>query len=312
MDTRVDAWKRMRRNHWKPWQKVVFSVLVMIVLCLVVYTFQVPNPNMILITGLVVFTALFGGPSGAAAGVIMVVYSMFFFSTDHSFFSYTAVNLQKLVIILLGVLLNGFFVGRLKQQHDELVDDLLETNGLLEESNRVLKDASMEDSLTGLRNRFALRRDYNLYEDKSLHVMMMDLDNFKFLNDTFGHAAGDQVLHQVGKLLRNGFGADHCYRYGGDEFLIIVDSMDEIEFNRRGNVLIKSVEEMQVGNQDLPVTLSGGYVFGNSENGEDLRQMIHQADLRLYEGKNQGKNRITGGKYHRGVAASAQRSLHIS
>ena len=306
MNSRVESWRHMRRDSWKNWQKVLFSVLIMAVLCLVVYTFQVPNPNMILITGLVVFTSLFGGVSGAAAGIIMVVYSMFFFSTDHSFFQYTPVNFQKLAIIILGVVLNGFFVGRLKLNHDELVTELLDANGMLEESNRLLKDASTVDTVTGLRNRFALRRDYNSYEDQSLFVMMMDLDNFKMINDNFGHGTGDQVLHRVGKLLGDSFGADRCYRYGGDEFLVIVDQMDEMEFNRRANSLVEEVRKSHFGSQNLPVTISGGYVYGKTEGSEDLRLMIHQADVRLYEVKSQGKNQISGGKFHRGLASAAQ------
>ena len=296
----------MRRDSWRPWQKVLFSVLIMAVLCLVVYTFQVPNPNMILITGLVVFTSLFGGTSGAAAGVIMVIYSMFFFSTDHSFFQYTPVNFQKLTIIILGVVLNGFFVGRLKQNRDDLIIELLNANGMLEENNRLLKDASTTDTVTGLQNRFALRRDYNSYEDQTLHVMMLDLDNFKLINDNFGHGAGDQVLQRVGKLLRDTFGETHCYRYGGDEFLVITDQMDEMEFNRRAGSLVKDIQNSKFGNQNLSVTVSGGYVYGKTESGEDLRLMIHQADVRLYEVKGQGKNQISGGKFHRGLASAAQ------
>ena len=88
----------------KIWQQVVLTFLVMTLMCCGVYLFSIPNPNMILITGLTVCTALYGFPAGITSGIIMIVYSMFFFSTDHSFFNYTSVNLQKLAVIVFGVI----------------------------------------------------------------------------------------------------------------------------------------------------------------------------------------------------------------
>ena len=95
-----------QRKMWptKIWQQVVLTFLVMTLMCCGVYLFSIPNPNMILITGLTVCTALYGFPAGITSGIIMIVYSMFFFSTDHSFFNYTSVNLQKLAVIVFGVI----------------------------------------------------------------------------------------------------------------------------------------------------------------------------------------------------------------
>ena len=83
----------------------------MVALTFVVQFFNIPNPNIILITGLVVFASLFGYGSGAVCAVLMIVYSMYFFSTDHSFISYSPITLQKMASIVLGVTLTTVFIG---------------------------------------------------------------------------------------------------------------------------------------------------------------------------------------------------------
>ena len=76
-------------------KKIVITVVVMVALILFVYYFNIPNPNMILIAGLVLCSALFGFGGGIVAAVIMLGYTLFFFSTDHSFTQFTPQNLQK-------------------------------------------------------------------------------------------------------------------------------------------------------------------------------------------------------------------------
>lgn len=83
----------------------------MVALTFVVQFFNIPNPNIILITGLVVFASLFDYGTGAVCAVLMIVYSMYFFSTDHSFISYSSINLQKMASIVLGVTLTTVFIG---------------------------------------------------------------------------------------------------------------------------------------------------------------------------------------------------------
>ena len=75
--------------------KIVSSVLIMFALILFVYFFSIPNPNMILIAGMVLCSALFGFGGGGIAALIMLGYTLFFFSTDHSFVHFTTQNIQK-------------------------------------------------------------------------------------------------------------------------------------------------------------------------------------------------------------------------
>ena len=108
--------------------KLALALLVMAALAFVVDVFQVPNPNMVLITGLVVFTALYGFPAGILCAAVMVAYSLYFFSTDHSFVRFNALNTRKMATILLSVILNTLIVGKLKQSEDAAVKRLLAAN----------------------------------------------------------------------------------------------------------------------------------------------------------------------------------------
>ena len=117
---------------------------------------------MILITGLVIFTSLFGVLSGIVCTLLMVGYSAFFFSTAHSFVLYTALNLYKLLVIILGTTVTTAFVGHLKKVNMRTVAELKEVNQMLTEDNRMLTQASMRDDLTGLRNRFTLAEQLSM------------------------------------------------------------------------------------------------------------------------------------------------------
>ena len=96
-----------------------------------------------------------------------------------------------------------------------------------------LNDMAYIDALIGIGNRLALRRDYDAYQGHEVTVLMLDLNDFKLINDTRGHEEGDRVLQEIGKLLSDTFGKEYCYRYGGDEFLAIVPDMEEQDFNRK-------------------------------------------------------------------------------
>ena len=280
------------------------ALAVMLAMVLVVYLFNVPNPNILLITVVSVFTCLYGYPAGIACGVVMVLYSMFFFSTDHSFFRYTAVNLEKMGAIVLGLVLNIGFIGHLQRQNTEAHDSLREANKGLAADNQHLEAASMTDHLTGVRNRFALRRDYTRFENRDVHVMMLDMDDFKGINDRFGHSMGDHILKSLSAALADSFGGEWCYRYGGDEFLVIIPDVAEGEFLARLEDLKRRVQQIDLKGQDLTVHFSAGYVHGVCELSYDLRLMMHQADSNLYDAKGLGKDCYVGRAFSRVFAES--------
>jgi len=300
---------------------IVFTIM-MIVLIVFVYTFNVPNPNMILIAALVLSTSIGGTLPGAICAVLMLGYSLFFFSTDHSFFRFTDVNLHKMIVITLGVLVNFFSVALLKKNRDRaesqlkrVNDELVRTNGQLEQTNAELakvnsqlKAMATRDSLTNLRNRYALRQDFELYVGIPLYVGFLDMDDFKSLNDTKGHAFGDRMLTVVGKALTESFRTSNCYRYGGDEFLIIAENESEASFKASCDSARKRLESADI-------RFSGGYVYGVPESIPELRGMIMQADEMLYRAKESGKNEFVGGAFDRAHvpsqdSAARRRSHH--
>lgn len=291
------------------WDNILLPLIVMVPLAMLVYALEITNPNIILITGLAVFTSLYGYGAGAVCGAVMVSYSMYFFSIDHSLFLYTPVNLQKILVILLGSLMNILFIGRLRKRKDKTERRLMRMNEALKTDNSVLEAASLTDPLTGTRNRFALRRDYNQYEEKRLHVMMFDLDDFKKTNDAYGHAVGDYVLKHTGRLLRRQFGDSCCYRYGGDEFLIIRAGMEEKAFAAKVEALRQGMREIALDKQPLPTFFSAGYVYGKADLSIDLRLMLRHADHNLYRAKELGKNGAVGSLYSRSLAEKLEADL---
>ena len=126
---------------------------------------------------------------------------MFFFSDNHNWITFSPLNLQKMSVIVLGAIACTLLIGNLKRQQTNANHRLAEINRYLRDDNQSLEEASLTDALTGVRNRFGLRRDYNQFESRYVHVMMMDLDNFKRINDTYGHAVGDFILRKVGQPL---------------------------------------------------------------------------------------------------------------
>ena len=265
--------------------RVALTALIMALLIAVVYFFNIPNPNMILIAGLVICSALFGYGGGAVAGIIMFFYTLYFFSTGHSFTEFTPENLQKVAVSLVGIAVDMVFVCALKRAEMRAfaqVDDLTEE---LNRENERLKAMSMTDALTGIRNRMALRSDYDSYRGHEVTVMMLDLDNFKQINDTLGHAEGDRILKETGKLLADAFGAEHCYRYGGDEFLVIMPDATEAEFEARLDSVLSKGSSIVIDGKQTNEEFSTGYVHGLLEEPGTLREMMAAADERMYAAK---------------------------
>lgn len=170
-----------------------------------------------------------------------------------------------------------------------------------------LSVASEVDELTGLRNRRSLRKGFEKMLDKDLFVAMCDLDDFKGINDTFGHAEGDCVLRSFGEAINSVFGDDYCYRYGGDEFLIFSASCASLaEFRQRVALMRVNFATRLRELSDLPnmPTSSVGYCNGFARTEEDLRVMVHIADSSLYEVKNSQKGGMRGERFKEGTQQS--------
>ena len=262
--------------------KIVASICIMSLLIAFVYGFNAPNPNMILVVGLVLCSALFGFGGGIVAAGIMIGYTLFFFSTDHSFIRFTDQNLQKVAVSLIGVVADTLLICLLKRTEVRAfceVDNLTEQ---LHRENRRLQHMSMTDALTGIRNRMALRQDLDAYSGHEVSVMMLDINDFKTINDTYGHEEGDRVLSETGALLAATFGEGACYRYGGDEFLVIVPDITEAAFQEKIDAIMRARPVVEGGGR---IDYSVGHIHAWRNDSEKLRDLIAYADERMYEQK---------------------------
>lgn len=150
-----------------------------------------------------------------------------------------------------------------------------------------LNDMAYIDALTGIRNRQALRHDYNLYLGHDVIVMMMDINDFKNINDTYGHEEGDRILQETGRLLRDTFGADHCYRYGGDEFLVIIPDISLASFQAKLDSLLLHQPVIN----DTMVKFSCGVTQASLQGSDVLRTLISDADEKMYVSKRNSKSK---------------------
>jgi diguanylate cyclase (GGDEF)-like protein len=175
----------------------------------------------------------------------------------------------------------------------------------LTQANRLLHQQAMRDPVTGLHNRRYL--DETLPRELSrakrrgrpLAVMMIDIDRFKEINDTLGHASGDAVLRAVGQSLVAGArGEDVVARYGGDEFAVVMAQASPQIVWQRAELLRQNMRKLELGGSNGrqlgPVTLSVGIaVF--PEHGQDGNVVLQAADAALLRSKQAGRNRVTIG-----------------
>lgn len=161
-------------------------------------------------------------------------------------------------------------------------------------------NASRYDLLTGLSTRRDIlekmenERERHLRMEKTFTLIMGDIDNFKKLNDTFGHDAGDYVLEMIGRVLKNQVrGIDCSARWGDDEFLIMLVDTDLEGGQRVAERIRKKVENTNFLYKDkgLAVTMTFGLSIYQGDD-ENIDECIRRSDNVLDEGKNQGKNRV--------------------
>ena len=279
----------------------LLSALVSASLILIVLFAGIPNPNLILMTGIVVITVLLGFLPGLIPSISLIVYSFWFFSTNHDFATFTPTNGTKVVVtIVTGILCYGF-VGVINYLYAKNTTKLMDSNRTLVDANQELKRISETDALTHAKNRYSLRHDFPSYLGKDIQILIFDVDNFKSINDTYGHQAGDTVLSEVSRLTKEIFEEEGVYRYGGDEFAVVKSTFTLSEFKESVARLSDSVHEVEFEGKRIDVRLSVGYTYGVPEELEDLRGMLRYADQLMYEVKSGGKNGALGRPYNKNI-----------
>ena len=163
-----------------------------------------------------------------------------------------------------------------------------------QERERVVGAQAHRDELTGAKNRHCLRDDFATYLGEDIFVMLCDIDDFKHYNDDFGHDTGDELLRQFYFALREAFGDECVYRYGGDEFLVVSVEFGSEDFRRKAQKTRSQIAAAKIGGEPAGLTYSGGCVHGIAADNDAFRDMLHQADENLLEAKRNGKDRVVG------------------
>lgn len=179
----------------------------------------------------------------------------------------------------------------------EAAGKLRETEKDLIKVNEHLSYISGHDELTGLKNRYQLEQNDQIFLGRELLVSFCDIDNFKYYNDMYDHDVGDAILKAFAQILKVTYDESEIYRYGGDEFLIIDTAANEAELKENWGIVCRALESLDIGKRRLHVTFSMGYVRGTVKTREDLRDMIHIADLRNYEAKEEDSGKLVGGGF---------------
>ncbi|OPJ54755.1 sensor domain-containing diguanylate cyclase [Alkalithermobacter paradoxus] len=151
---------------------------------------------------------------------------------------------------------------------------------------------SYHDTLTGVYNRTYFEKyknELNKEKNRSVGVIICDLDNLKPINDNLGHEAGDKLLKETARLIQENVGADILVaRIGGDEFVILMEDIECKEVKARVNAIIKSIDNYNSCDPEIPIRLSMGYDY--NENSIGCMEMIFRnADRNMYRDKHSKK-----------------------
>ncbi|WP_460312257.1 sensor domain-containing diguanylate cyclase [Aliiglaciecola aliphaticivorans] len=172
----------------------------------------------------------------------------------------------------------------------------------LSETNNELEQQTRTDSLTGIRNRQHFDKKFQAEarrcrrERSDLSLIMLDIDHFKNINDTYGHVVGDEVIKKVAKVLKQNLKrtTDDACRYGGEEFALILPNTDFDGAKALGEKLRESIENTvtEVDDLQLKVTISAGVASTIVNGVDDEKSLLESADKALYQAKRDGRNRV--------------------
>jgi len=194
-------------------------------------------------------------------------------------------------------------ISLLERKHRELQRALRQLESSQDEinrKNRELQVLATRDALTGCLNRRALFESFGMYiaaaskEGDELSCIMLDIDHFKRVNDTYGHATGDQVIALLGRILRDVARAEDLVgRYGGEEFCLVLPRTTAVQAGAIAERIRATVETAHTTEYGSPVAITSSFgvcaLPGEMMRAEDL---VARADEALYAAKQNGRNRV--------------------
>jgi diguanylate cyclase (GGDEF)-like protein len=185
---------------------------------------------------------------------------------------------------------------------EQRTEELRLSNEELRERNRQLLEARTQaasDGLTGLLNhrKFHQRIREVVAEAEAsgdaVGVIMMDVDNFKQVNDNLGHLKGDELLRELASTIAEVAGQDNGYRYGGDEFSVLLAGHDHKKTRKAAERLLAAVSKRNTGTDGVTISLG---VASFPEVAANAEELVYRADMALNWAKSSGKNQV--GDWH--------------
>ena len=193
---------------------------------------------------------------------------------------------------------------KLEQLVSERTIELNSAMDKLTLANNELKTISNTDALTKLNNRYYFNEHWRIEhkrairENTNLAIIMLDVDHFKFVNDRYGHPAGDYCLTLIANCITKHVARDSdiACRYGGEEFVVILPNTDQDNATLLAQKIRKEVEQLDI-NWDkqkikLSISLGVSLLDMRQERAPDRHHMLNQADQALYKAKSQGRNQV--------------------
>jgi diguanylate cyclase (GGDEF)-like protein len=217
------------------------------------------------------------------------------------------------VIALLALisLVSLYLVVKLRKLSEKLDSDVKQrtrefhdANELLRKANAELEEISMVDKLTDISNRRCFESTFQkiwaicMRERHPLALIMIDIDNFKPFNDTYGHLAGDQCLKSVAEAIKSVVkrAGDLVARFGGEEFIVMLLNTTEEDAAIVAEDIRKKIESLGINNEAVcsVVTVSLGVAAAIPDNSISPDELINAADMALYQAKKGGRNQVAG------------------
>jgi len=237
--------------------------------------------------------------------VLIIIVSMRYLNKDPLIVGVVITALLILIRQVFTLFENRHLISLIKQKNRSLAvskNELEAQNTQLQKLNYLKEQEAQTDFLTGLYNRRyidqilkTLPNEVQVKHDL-FSLLLMDIDNFKQINDHFGHDVGDIVLQQVTVIIKNNIRSfDIAGRFGGDEFIVILPDADIGLARTIGERLCRLISDqnLTLESEDKIITLSVGCAeWQENETKDSIKSMITRADMALYQAKNNGRNQV--------------------
>ncbi len=225
---------------------------------------------------------------GEEIGTLLFVKNLNFYTDQIEMIKYVTLALAALILLF-----SFYFIRKTFNSYIMLVQRYKD---ILEIKNRTLLKLANTDHLTKINNRKSiekcLKKELKRAEryNRQLSLIMLDVDDFKKINDTYGHSAGDKVLRQLSKIISSAIrDTDHFGRWGGEEFIIVLTETDlenAVILAKKIRMLLSTAEFEGCDK----VTCSIGVT--QYLHGDDYDTLINHADVAMYKAKNSGKDKV--------------------